>query len=373
MPQRLVSPLLFLIVFLSSTQLGLHFWPDSALVYGVRVDYLAPTLYLLDTLIVLYLALQRTVLCKTQNRVLWPLVPILLVNLLFSANPPATLSWGLHLLLYFIFISTLNLSLIRLPLVLSLLFQVAIAITQVGLGHSLQGPLYWFGERMVSVGAPAVALGTFMDRVILRAYATFGHPNALAGWLILSFLIILQLKQNPLLKLLSLTLTVVGIIFAQSRSALLTLFGIIIPLLLLRPRLRPFYYLALLLLTCFLSTPLLSPPRSDLSWSQRLNLQGLSLKVITAQPIFGTGSQASISTYPTISPTHRLLQPDHNSFTLFLSWFGLFGVLALLPGSVLPRPLLLLPLAPLLLFDHYLLTSPQGLFILLLYFKLARA
>jgi len=34
------------------------------------------------------------------------------------------------------------------------------------------------------------------------------------------------------------------------------------------------------------------------------------------------------------------LQPDHNSFTLFLSWFGLFGVLAILhiPISHVPSP-----------------------------------
>ena len=97
------------------------------------------------------------------------------------------------------------------------------------------------------------------------------------------------------------------------------------------------------------------------------------MKVITTHPLFGTGAQASISTYPEIDPNYRLLQPDHNSLTLFLSWFGLFGLLAILyslhPYSIRHTLYAILPLTPILLLDHYLLTSPQGLFILLLYLR----
>ena len=50
--------LLALIIFLMPTQLGLHFWPLSSLVYGIRVDYLAPTIYFLDILLILFLSLQ---------------------------------------------------------------------------------------------------------------------------------------------------------------------------------------------------------------------------------------------------------------------------------------------------------------------------
>jgi len=34
------------------TQLALHFWPSWAHVFGIRVDYLAPTLYLTDLLLI---------------------------------------------------------------------------------------------------------------------------------------------------------------------------------------------------------------------------------------------------------------------------------------------------------------------------------
>ncbi|MEK7497805.1 MAG: hypothetical protein AAB656_02715, partial [Patescibacteria group bacterium] len=41
-----------LLVILLPTQIALHIWPDWALVQGIRVDYLAPAIYLTDIIIV---------------------------------------------------------------------------------------------------------------------------------------------------------------------------------------------------------------------------------------------------------------------------------------------------------------------------------
>src|SRR5687767_1088681 len=41
-----------LLLFLP-TQLGKHFWPEYSLLSGFRVDYLSPTLYLTDMLVLL--------------------------------------------------------------------------------------------------------------------------------------------------------------------------------------------------------------------------------------------------------------------------------------------------------------------------------
>ncbi|MFZ2199729.1 MAG: O-antigen ligase family protein [Microgenomates group bacterium] len=445
-----------LIVFFASTQLGFHFWSASSLVYGIRIDYLSPTIYFLDTLIVLFLAVKGSDLkgraqpadAKAgRSDPIGTIVPILLVNLLYSQNPLATLSWSLHFLLYCLFftallpqfrslrdsrraIGTLR-PILMVALSLSLLFQTILASVQVFLGHSVGGLVYYLGERTVAVGAPGIALGTFMDHVVLRAYGTFSHPNILAGWSVVSLLILIQLSQTanpnaskqqvvrgsdplrkswPTAKMFSRLqntirrpgqtlwvplISVLLIIFlTQSRAAALALFGLIIPLYLLKNlKLRFLYYFITLLLYYSLATSLLSPPRSDLSLSQRATLQGVSLSTIREFPIFGTGTQASISTYPSVVPNFRLLQPDHNSLTLFLSWFGLFGVLAvivlalgsdLLKKSWLSAKMfsrtskassetrsdpawIIIPLLPLLFFDHYLLTSPQGSFILLLY------
>ena len=465
---KLTSVLGLAIIFFIPTQLGFHFWPLSSFVYGIRIDYLSPILYFLDCLILLFLALKRSDLvgCKpnqkpTRSDLLGVILPILLVNLLYSQNPLATLSWSPHFILYILFLATLLPPLgsdllrkswpsakmfsqtsitssetrsdpqgtIPAALTLSLLFQTLLATTQVLLGHSLGGLLYYLGERTIAVGSPTIAVATFMGRVVLRAYGTFGHPNVLAGYAIISLLIILKLsftnkesyqssrtllKRNSRLQvekgsaaaerrvllgtLLPLLLTAILILLTQSRAAALSLFIFILPLYLLKKtKLRTLFFYFLVVAICGLSLSSSLVRDLDLSTNERLTLQGLSLSVISSFPIFGTGAQASISTYPIVDPTIRLIQPDHNSFTLFLSWFGLFGVLALPLGSDLlrkswpsarmfsrtsktnsetrsdPQGIIatFIPLVPLLLLDHYLLTSPQGLFILLLYLYVA--
>lgn len=405
MHSRLSSLLFGLIIFFSATQLGLHFWPLSSLVYGIRIDYLSPILYFLDILIILFLSLRRLFDRRPEQSssrdaeggrsLLIGIVPVLLLNLLYSQNPLATLSWSLHLLLYLVFFSTMppikskfeNLRIwdLRLILTFSLLFQLALAAGQVYLSHSIGGLTYYLGERTIAVGQPAVALGTFMDSVVLRAYGTFGHPNVLAGWLVVSLLIILKLTLtkkliigNWLLVISTLT-TIVGVLLTQSRSAGLALFGLVIPLCLINKLKIRIIYFSILFCSLFYVLPTITPPRADLSSTERHALQGVSLKVIQNFSLFGAGAQASISTYPAVAPENRLLQPDHNSLTLFLSWFGIFGLLAILYSlrSLFENLRIydlrfVVPLLPLLLLDHYFLTSPQGLFIFILYFQTIR-
>jgi len=279
-------------------------------------------------------------------------------------------------------------------LTLSLLFQTILSFAQVFLGHSVGGLLYYLGERSVAVGSPGIALATFMDHVVLRAYGTFGHPNILAGYAIISLLIILRLSpqfrslpacagrraSRRVIGTFAIALTTLLVLLTQSRSAAISLFGLIVPFYLIKNLKSRIIYLCILALAYFCIPSMLAPTRSDLSSSQRLTLQGLSLSVVRTYPIFGTGAQASISTYPLVDPSVRLLQPDHNSFTLFFSWFGLFGILAMLPHFRSLRAsrrvigtfaILVPPLFPLLLLDHYLLTSPQGLFIFILYLAIA--
>ena len=237
-PSKPLNLLVGLIIFFSATQLGLHFWPTSSLVYGIRIDYLSPTLYFLDLLIVLFLFLRRLLDRRPEQSssrdaeggrsLLVGLFPILLTNLLYSANPLATLSWSLHFLLYMVFFVALRSDLkgsahpadsragrsdpvgaisetgsdpkvVIVPiLTLSLLFQLFLSISQVFLGRSVGGLMYYLGERTVVVGAPSIALGSFAHEVVLRAYGTFGHPNVLAGWAVISLLIILQLRPQGL-------------------------------------------------------------------------------------------------------------------------------------------------------------------------------
>ncbi|MDP2860696.1 MAG: hypothetical protein Q8N98_03190, partial [bacterium] len=45
----------YLFLFFLPTQLGRHFWPEWAIINGIRVDYLSPTIFLTDILLFLSL------------------------------------------------------------------------------------------------------------------------------------------------------------------------------------------------------------------------------------------------------------------------------------------------------------------------------
>src|SRR5680860_1754307 len=47
----------YLLILFLPTQVGKHFWLQSSFVYGLRIDYLSPTLYLTDILILIILIL----------------------------------------------------------------------------------------------------------------------------------------------------------------------------------------------------------------------------------------------------------------------------------------------------------------------------
>jgi hypothetical protein len=371
LPPKLRNLAAITIIFFSATQLGLHLWPSSALVYGVRVDYLAPTLYFLDILIASYLLLVPR---QAPQNVL-KIAPLLLTNLLFSLNPAASLNWSLHILLYLVFIASIpNRLLPHLSGVVAatITFQTVLAVVQVKLGHAVGGVMYYLGERMVAVGSPAVATATFMDNVVLRAYSTFSHPNVLAGWLVIGLLMCLQTAKSQVMRIMVIITATIGIFLTQSRAALFTLLAIVIPCYTLKKRSHRLLYFAIAI-PLTLSLGLFSPSRAELSQTERYSLQAISREITQAYPIFGVGTQSSIASYPSIDPSFRLLQPDHNTATLLLSWFGIAGVaaiLALLSGRGKQVVKLLIPLAPLLIFDHYLVTSPQGIFMLLLYLKI---
>src|SRR3989338_888017 len=81
------SFLLFLFILLLPTQLGKHFFFDFSYLSGVRVDYLAPTIYLTDILALLLLFLNlKSVIRWFINKKILILLLILLINLLFSQN-----------------------------------------------------------------------------------------------------------------------------------------------------------------------------------------------------------------------------------------------------------------------------------------------
>ncbi|KKU89206.1 MAG: hypothetical protein UY18_C0002G0019 [Microgenomates group bacterium GW2011_GWF2_47_9] len=374
-PRKTRSLLALTIFFFSASQLGIHFWPESALLYGLRIDYLAPTIYLLDLLVVLYLVTHFF----KKKRPIFPtaifFLPLLVINLLYSMNPIISLVWSGRLFLYLSLLDTLSTRDLKnslTPLTVVATIEILLALAQVILGRSLQGIFYWFGERMFTLSSPNIAKSSFFKELALRAYGSFSHPNALSGWLVGVFIFACVLKaQRKLIVYLAL-LVFFSLVLTQSLTSAFAFFVLALPLCVLNRALLPKYFIVLTLIALPLF-PYISRSRSlRTSLGERLKLEKTSLSIVRAFPLFGVGSSSSLTAYTPNNNPSRLLQPDHNSLTLMGSWFGLAGIISLFiffanrPRNNL-RPFL--PLLPLLLFDHFLLTSVQGLFILLLIFK----
>src|SRR3990167_1091437 len=50
--KKIENVFLFLALLFLPTQLGKHFWPDFSYIYSLKIDYLSPTLYFWDILVV---------------------------------------------------------------------------------------------------------------------------------------------------------------------------------------------------------------------------------------------------------------------------------------------------------------------------------
>jgi len=359
----------FLLILFFPSQLGLHFWPKESIISGVRVDYLSPTFLFTDLLATLFIIFA----CPTfpKKHLLWFIIPAL--NVLFSPFPQTTLFHWLRLFFYYlVFLSFQT----YLPLfkkywlsalTLSVLWVSALAIMQFINSSSLGGFWYWVGERTLSLVLPYISkislpnLGYF-----LRPYATFPHPNALAGYLLISLFLIHRYSNH----LKNLTLFVGSIALLLTFSKIPIILGLIIFIYLSKKYiLIPF---SLLLIPLYSSTPFLS------SFTERLLLINNSLLLTVHHLPTGVGLGAyPAATFSLPSTSLQLsYQPVHNIFLLLLAELGLpiFGFVGyhlfkkLIPFLYTVNSTTKIVLIILLItgsFDHYWLTSPGNILLLI--------
>ena len=168
------------------------------MVNGLRVDYLSPALYVTDLIIISLFFLSRF-------KIRVPLFAIIFftLNLLISFSPFVTIYKWLRILEYFwlfrYLVSRFHYSLFTIYYSLSLatIWTSLLAWLQFFKQGSLGGLLYWLGERAFDITTPGIAKITVDGQLILRPYATLPHPNALAGFLLVSGLIIIYLTTSP--------------------------------------------------------------------------------------------------------------------------------------------------------------------------------
>jgi len=378
--------LLFLTLLFLPTQLGKHFWPDFSYIYSLKIDYLSPALYLWDLLViglVIVWFLSRPAVNKSALNLLLLFLLTQVLSLLGADNPGA----GLVRLEQYLVVGSFGLFLasqdfkgllkrIYWTLGLGILGESVIAILQFIKSGSID---FWIlGERTFSISTPGIAKFDFYGSQFLRPYATFPHPNVLAGFILIGISIIYQvIRKSHGLARLALVFGGITVFFAMSRAAILA--GLILTALFVKRKWLIGLGLLILLLSPVLFTRFSSLFNFDnLTLLRREEQVGAALQIFLKYPLAGVGLNNFIPTIAndlTVGPS-RFLQPVHNIFLLALSETGLVGLVGLvvLIGFPLLKLFHLYPirhtLYPILLpwliilflgmFDHYLLTLPQG-------------
>lgn len=382
---------LLLLGLLLPTQLGLHLWPAWSYVYGLRVDYLSPTIYLTDLLLVVILfpnlknlknifltALSSP--AKGRNHLVVGGV-FVLINIYFSVSPPvAVISWLRILLLinlaFWITDQPFNrLTYLFLGLASGVIITVTLALLQFAGQSSLGGITYWLGERRFDITTPGIARLNLFGHLLLRPYSTFGHPNVLAGFCLLVYFLFSRIYslRSKLLISLAIPFSVLGIFLSFSKTAIFTII-FLVTCRFLKLKSKTIIFLAIAIFVIFTLLPVVTTSGIfGRSLLDRNFLVQESIIMITKSPFTGVGLGAFTSAQGKLGlglqGSFIYLQPVHNILLLLLSELGILGLVIcffvirkLVINQKLEIKNLSFILSAVILtgsLDHYWLTLPQ--------------
>ena len=431
--------LYYLLLFFLPTQLGFHRWPSWSYVLGRRIDYLSPTVYLTDVLILFmlffwfiesYKGVRNYVLCLPAGKAgimgmkksFFPVVfskirntkTIIFFFLLVFGNiwvaqnqPVAMYGWVkvVEFFLFFCYIKKTTPSFVSssLVLLLSMTYTSTIAIVQFALQHSIGGIFWFLGERTFDIGTPGIArfdwCGLFVSscRPILRSYATFPHPNVLAGYIVallpvFAFLMQKKIRDTfPTRKKITqfvipaiIFLSILTLVLTFSRSALAV--GLLVfcfYIIFNKPNNNKTKAMLILMIMCIALSIGMAGKQLPLSSESVLVRQDLNTNAVAlwkTSPLFGVGLKNSIVSLPSVMHIKQVyfLQPPHNIYLLVLAETGVVGaaiflwIIIIIFGRLryqgnqkgraiaLTKTLSLASILVLGIVDHYSLTLQQG-------------
>ncbi|KKU94637.1 hypothetical protein A3H89_03885 [Candidatus Amesbacteria bacterium RIFCSPLOWO2_02_FULL_48_11] len=381
--------MLFLLLLLLPSQLGLHFWPSWSFVSGLPVDYLSPTLYFTDLLIILLLTFWvfRSIRLIKSIKINWFFVAVVafaVANIIFSYSPPLAFYKWLRLTEYFflglyVHRNSSSLFTIYYSLPLAIIWASGLAWWQFLRQSSVGGLWYWLGERSLTITAPGIAKISLGDLGLrLRPYSVFPHPNALAGFLLVSGLIVYYFYSQKKFKLgvWSLVIAAATLPMTFSRTAIFLELLLITLWIFSKFRLKFVFKILSVFLLLTIYYLLFTKIGNPSSLPERLTQYSLAYNVVQKHPLFGIGLSNFI---PYISANYQLttnnynlsLQPVHNIYLLLASELGLpvlftifylfFNVVKkLLVGKQLILTTALVTVLVSGLSDHYWLTLHQN-------------
>lgn len=345
--------LISLLSFLLPTQLGFHFDTLSTTVYGFKIDYLIPTLYLTDIIafLIIVLGLIKVKLHKKQLVYLVIYLIFIVINTYnSSAIIPTFYKWlkvSEMFLLGFVLINTKKFDTFKhfiKPLSYSMLGVCLLGLWQFLTKGSVGGLFYWFGERTFLFNDPNIAP---------YPYSTFSHPNSFAGFLLvfILFLFVFKNKFNPRYFWSLLTLVATNLVLTNSLNVYFAIVLLLILEYVKNKNIFSFLYIDF----------------SARFVTHRLELIKASLQLIKEHFWFGVGLNNFIPHLPRVTNTFVNsweLQPVHNIYLLVFSELGIIGFLffaTLIFSSLVTLNYPLLAVLITGLSDHYWLTLQQNI------------
>ncbi len=351
--EKLEKTLFQILIFLLPTQLAYHFWPNWAFVGGIRVDYLAPTIYLTDCILIIIFFLwfqEKLTNKKKVKNFSFPTFVLVflfsLVNILAAQNYQAALfKWiKIYELIFFVYIvidkkKLLQKELIFKPLALAVIFTSVLALIQFFLQKTVGGVFYFFGERSFSASTPGIAKAVYFGKELMRPYSSFPHPNVLAGFTTASTLFLLRIKGNRIIKFLLLTTALPTVLLSASLGAWVAL---VIALILSAINLTRASFLKKIYLYIFsaavligIFSPLISKEfvkegnRLPDSILKRAYLNVAAGEMVSKEPFTGVGLNNFVVKTPWTLADETILwylQPVHNIFLLLFTETGMIGL-----------------------------------------------
>lgn len=370
----------YLLLFFLPTQLGLHFWPDSAYILGIRSDYLSPTVYLTDVLIVTLLTVyfyETGIYKKILATQKWLVVLVLylfITSLFVAVNQVAAIYKTIKviemfLLAYYVYKNKASLTNSRTfyyVFSVSLLYSSLIGVLQFALQHSIGGILWILGERSFLPSTPGIANETILNSTYLRSYSIFSHPNSFAGYLAVGLWILSSQKGFYYLFVKIICLFAIVLSFSHVIWLAIVISTVFF---LITNNVKSVYLLAFFIFGIVANVCLFYIDTSNLGVQRRNALFDASLEIIFANPLLGVGLNNYLVHLPGYLSTNGItwfIQPVHNIFLLVLSEIGLVGlvlIILMFRKYYLERNDLVVALLIIVIsssFDHYWFTLQQN-------------
>src|SRR3989344_270526 len=289
--------LIVLFSFFLPTQFGYHFQNLATSIYGFKIDYFIPTLYLTDILIIGIITTQiRTLINLINKKSLFFIslyLLLIVVNIYISDYKMISfykwikLTEMLMMIITLINYKKLNIyKSIFTPLSYSVVLICFLGLLQTFSGGSIGGLFYYLGERSFDINTFGISTVNLNGVEILRSYSTFSHPNSLAGFLaVFSIVTLIYRKRLNRYYLLFLSLLVTTTLITSASLNVLVSFILLVVVYMIKAGKN--LILSLILLITFLSPYLGATNFREIDY--RIELSQVAVNLFFDKPLIGVG------------------------------------------------------------------------------------